>query len=67
MVSDRLTDAVVVSNVGYVSFLQTYWITENLYNSFLKKFSQEIGAKKQFVEEAKIIDTNSKNNERKNR
>lgn len=65
MVSDRLTDAVVVSNVGYVSFLQTYWITENLYNSFLKKFSQEIGAKKQFVQEAKIIDTNSKNNERK--
>lgn len=45
--------------------LVTSWITENLYNSFLKKFSQEIGTKKQFVQEAKIIDTNSKNNERK--
>lgn len=65
MVSDRLTDAVIVSNVGYVSFLQTYWITENLYNSFLKKFSQGIGQGKQIAHETKIIDTNSKNNEKR--
>lgn len=61
MISDRLTDAVVMSNVGYVSFLQTYWITEKLYNSFL----QGSGLNGQFAQKKEEIDTNSKGNEKK--
>ena len=62
-VSDKLTDAVVMANIGYVSFLQTYWITENLYNKILDNFVDGKISKYQINRTQKIITTNSKGNE----
>lgn len=58
MVSDRLTDAVIMSNIGYVSFLKTYWLTEESYSQFIKCLSENNFYKKDYT-----IETHSKDDE----
>ena len=58
MVSDRLTDAVIISNIGYVSFLKTYWLTEELYFKIIERLSEKNFHKKDYV-----IETHSKDDE----
>lgn len=58
MVSDRLTDAVIMSNIGYVSFMKTYWLTENAYNKIFEYLSTN-----QFSQKDYSIKTHSKGNE----
>ena len=39
IISDRLTDAVVMSNIGYVSFLKTYWLSNDAYDEIFRHLS----------------------------
>ena len=58
MVSDRLTDAVIISNIGYVSFLKTYWLTEKAYSRIFERLSENTFHKKDYT-----IETHSNDDE----
>lgn len=63
IVSDRLNDAVVMSNVGYVSFLKTYWLSEDLYNKLLKHLVNAAGDTDKIAHKKEKIETHSQGNE----
>lgn len=60
IISDRLTDAVIMANIGYVSFLNTYWVSDNGYEKIFEYLSSN-----QYDKRSHTIETHSSGSEGK--